>query len=55
VKPFARVFANMFSHDALTPEEARRQRIHLEWDRQRANALSASDLAEIDAIFARNL
>jgi hypothetical protein len=55
VKPFARVFASMFSHDSLTPEEARRQSIHLEWDRQRARAVSASDLAEIDAIFARSL
>jgi hypothetical protein len=55
VKPFARVFANMFDHGSLDHESDRRRQIHREWDRQRSLATSPSDLAEIDAIFARNL
>lgn len=31
------------------------QKMYREWDRQRHNALGPSDLAEIDAIFARAL
>jgi hypothetical protein len=55
VKPFARVFANMFDHGIVDPEAARRRQIHQEWDRQRASALTQSERSEIDAIFSRNL
>jgi len=55
VKPFARVFATMFDNGTADPEALRRRQIHQEWDRQRANALTQSELSEIDAIFARNL
>jgi hypothetical protein len=50
---FAKAFANLF--DRGTPEQARRRAIVREWDKQRARAVSPSDLAEIDAIFARHL
>ena len=30
-----------------------REKMYIEWDRQRARALTPSDRAEIDAIFAR--
>jgi len=51
--PFAKTFANLFERG--TPEQSRRRAIIREWDRQRARAVSASDLAEIDAIFTRHL
>lgn len=31
------------------------EKIYIEWDRQRARALTPSDRAEIDAIFARHM
>lgn len=49
----AKVFSAVFDRSPVDPEAARRQAIDLEWDRQRAKALSPSDRAEIDAIFAR--
>lgn len=55
MKHFAQLFATMFSADAVDSESTRRNQIHREWDRARASALTASELAEIDAIFARNL
>ena len=55
MKPFATVFSTMFTSPTLDNETARRRDIHREWDRQRALATSPSELAEIDAIFARNL
>jgi hypothetical protein len=55
VKPFARVFANMFDHGTLDTEASRSRQIHQEWDRQRANALTPAERSEIDAIFGRNL
>jgi len=55
VKPFARVFANMFDHGDLDTEANRRRQIHQEWDRQRANALTPAERSEIDAIFSRHL
>ena len=55
MKPFAKVFANMFDHGALDTEASRSHQIHREWDRQRDNAVSPADRAEIDAIFSRHL
>lgn len=42
---------------AIRQDEATTQRkqIYRDWDRERRNALTASDLAEIDAIFSRAL
>jgi hypothetical protein len=51
--PFAKVFANLFDRGDDASLE-RRQMIR-EWNKQRARAISPSDLAEIDAIFARHL
>ena len=39
----------------IDPELAARKEIYREWDRERRRAVSASDLAEIDAIFSRAL
>ena len=41
----------------IRPDEATTQRkqIYRDWDRERRNALTPSDLAEIDAIFSRAL
>ena len=55
MKALANVFASMFGSQPLDPEAARRRQIRLEWDRQRANAMSESEREEIDAIFSRNL
>lgn len=55
MKPFSKVFATMFAHGSLDPEAAESRRIHQEWDRQRALAVSPSERAEIDAIFSRSL
>ena len=55
MKAFANVFASMFGSQPLDHESARSRQIHLEWDRQRANAMSDSEREEIDAIFSRNL
>jgi hypothetical protein len=53
MQAFATFFANMF--DRGTPKEHTRRQMIREWDRQRARAISQSDLAEIDAIFSRHL
>ncbi|CAB4857554.1 MAG: hypothetical protein F2793_00190 [Actinobacteria bacterium] len=55
MKPFAKVFASMFDRQPLDNSVAARRAIHREWDRQRANALTPADRAEIDAIFSRSL
>lgn len=39
-------------HDEATTQ---RKQIYRDWDRERRNALTPSDLAEIDAIFSRAL
>ena len=51
MKTLASIFASVFDREAGTGRNA----IHREWDRQRARALSPSELAEIDAIFSRAL
>jgi hypothetical protein len=53
--PFAKVFASMFDRQPHDDNMAARRALHREWDRQRANALTPSDRAEIDAIFSRSL
>jgi hypothetical protein len=50
MKPIGQFFANFF--DRATSE---RQKIQREWDKQRARAMSPSELSDIDAIFARHL
>lgn len=55
MKPIANIFASLFDREPLDGTAARRRAIHQEWDRQRQNAMSPSDRAEIDAIFARSL
>jgi hypothetical protein len=54
VNSFGTLFANLFDRH-IDPELGRRRQIMREWDRQRRNAMGPSDLAEIDAIFSRNL
>lgn len=44
-----------FYYKPKNQENSRTRDIYREWDRQRANALTPSDLAEIDAIFSRHL
>ena len=51
---FGTLFAHLFDRP-VDPEASRRRQIVREWDRQRRNAMGPSDLAEIDAIFSRNL
>lgn len=53
MKTLANIFASVFDRDA--GQTGGRRAIHREWDRQRARAMSPSDLAEIDAIFSRAL
>ena len=55
MKPFAQIFATVFDREPQSREAAQRRQMHRDWDRQRARAISPSDLAEIDAIFSRNL
>ena len=55
MQPLASLFATLFDREPLDGAAARNRAIHREWDRQRRNALSPADRAEIDAIFARNL
>jgi hypothetical protein len=52
MKPFSSMKALFTRTD---PTASTHRRIYREWDRQRAMALSPSDLAEIDAIFARHM
>lgn len=54
MKSFGKLFATLFDHQS-DPEAGRRRQIYREWDRQRTQAMGPSDLAEIDAIFSRNL
>ena len=49
MKAFTSLFANLFSNSATSEAE----KIYREWDRQRARAMSPSELSEIDAIFSR--
>jgi hypothetical protein len=51
--PLTKVFANLF--DRGDDATIQRRQIIREWNKQRAQAISPSDLAEIDAIFARHL
>lgn len=55
MKPFAKIFASVFDREPLDREAAHRRHLNREWDRQRARALTPADLAEIDAIFSRNI
>lgn len=50
MKAFTRLFANLF-----TTATSDNEKIHREWDRQRARAMSPSELSEIDAIFSRSI
>ena len=51
MKALARLFA-IIVPDIVTSEA---EKIHIEWDRQRARAMSPSELSEIDAIFSRSI
>lgn len=51
MKALSRLFANLFTSPATSSIE----KMHREWDRQRAKAMSPSELSEIDAIFARHI
>lgn len=51
MKALARLFARIVP-DFITNETEKVQR---EWDRQRARAMSPSELSEIDAIFSRSV
>lgn len=48
MKTLKRAFANIFTSPTKASEG-----IYREWDRQRARAMSPSELSEIDAIFSR--
>jgi hypothetical protein len=48
MKAFTSLFASLF--ESVTNEN---EKVYREWDRQRARALSPSELSEIDAIFSR--
>lgn len=50
MKALSRLFANIF-----TIAKSENEKFHREWDRQRARAMSPSELSEIDAIFARHI
>lgn len=52
MKPFASMKA-LFGRGEQT--QTHRARLYREWDRQRSQALTPSDAAEIDAIFGRHL
>jgi hypothetical protein len=53
VKLLEQTFGKIFS---ITPkEDTYKGKIYREWDAQRARALGPSDLAEIDAIFSRQV
>lgn len=55
MKSLGNVFSRIFGGEPLSPAEARRRSIYREWDKQRANAFTQSQVAEIDAIFSRAL
>ena len=48
-----KVISNIVTRTALDPEVARMQQISREWEYHRSRAVSPSERAEIDAIFAR--
>jgi hypothetical protein len=50
MKVFSRLISNVF-----TDRTTKNENIHRQWDQMRAKALGPSDLAEIDAIFSRQL
>jgi hypothetical protein len=52
VKALGTIFNSVFSADRAV---SRTTQIRREWDKQRARAMSPSELAEIDAIFSRNI
>ena len=51
---FAKLFASVLDRNE-DGDRSRARAVHREWDRQRARAISAADLSEIDAIFSRAL
>lgn len=53
VKSLGTIFSSLFTSTPRILSE--NERIHREWDRQRARAIGPSDQAEIDAIFSRSL
>lgn len=53
MKQLGSIFGSVFGR--MDSETAARKDIYREWDRQRRNAMSPTDLAEIDAIFSRAL
>ncbi len=55
MKPFAKVFGTMLGRPQVDSLDAQRHQLYREWDLQRSLAISASDRAEIDAIFSRHL
>ena len=50
MKVFSRLLTNVFTNPKRTNES-----IYREWDKQRARAMSPNELAEIDAIFSRQV
>src|SRR6056297_1665107 len=55
MKKFSNFVHTLLPSRSIDPELAARKEIYREWDRERRRAVSASDLAEIDAIFSRAL
>lgn len=55
MKQLGTFFGSVFGSGRLDADAAHRKAVYREWDRQRRNAMSPSDLAEIDAIFSRSL
>lgn len=53
MRPFSRIFGQMFASDALDPEARRRLEIDRQWQQLRDAATSPSEREEIDAIFSR--
>ena len=51
MKALTRLFARILP-DIVTSET---EKMYREWDRQRARAMSPSELSEIDAIFSRSI
>lgn len=57
MKSLGAFFSNLFgtlSAEDRSEEAMKRRNLYREWDKQRARAISPSDLAEIDAIFSRH-
>lgn len=51
MKAFVRLITRIIPNVVISDVE----KIHIEWDKQRAKAMSPSELSEIDAIFARHI